>query len=270
MNFFKKIAGYQDCREIKKYCEVCGSLVKNPYYAFIISLRGLIFTKNNNIQQVDELNKKVYLKDGGSLSYSFSLDENNDVLGITHRSNEHLLCSERCEDNYHNSIKKMVWSPEIYKKTDSLDIKEVCFYPLGLTGIKKDKDIKKCEICGDKYPSLGRSWSEFKIIDKNSVYGKYNERPDVDLNHYPFVLSGLSEKNKEGLLYAYKIDSNSIKRNFCSYDCAFFSSKQNNSLITVDSVLEKDRLGFIVPETEDFNFDLDNNIKHRPSFMHYL
>ncbi len=269
MNFFKRISGY---KEIKKYCEVCGLLVESPYYAFIISLSGLIFTKNSNVQEVDELNKKVYLKDGGSLNYSLSLDENDDVLGIIHRSNEHLLCSEECENNYHNSQskKKMTWSPELYKKTDSLDIKKICFYPLSLSGVKKDKDIKKCEICGDNYPSLGRSWSELEIIDKKSINGKYNERPDLDLDYYSLVLSGLSEKKEQGLLCAYKIKGNSTKRNFCSYDCAFFSSKKNNSFITVDSVLEKDRLGAIVPETEEFNADLENNIKHRPCFMQYL
>ena len=82
------------------------------------------------------------------------------------------------------------------------------------------------------------------------------------------ALSGLNTNNPEGNWYGYEImPKEPISHNFCSYDCAHNYVKKNNKIIFTSSIIEKKRKGFIVPNTEEINHDLNNNISHRPSFL---
>lgn len=256
---------------INKYCEWCGKKVEKPYYSAMFSLNYLIFTQNENVDFVDYEKREVHLKDGQLLDFSFMLDIQNGILGNANRSNEHLLCSEQCENDYFRAqdLKKPKFTPDIYKTFLTLNFQSKVlqqFYPIALNINNIECDFCKCDVCGETYPAIGRNWKETKIIEKIKIEGKHNERPNINLDQF-LLISGLSEKKPLGYYYAYKMGTNFDKLNICSYDCAFFLAQKNNSAVSVDSVLEHDRWGFIIPETEEFNKDLQNRLIHRPSFI---
>jgi len=260
---------------INKHCELCGKKVENPYYSTIFSLDYLIFAKNENVINIDHEKRRAFFSNGKSLEYTSPLDrDHQDVLAHAYRSNEHLLCSEQCEDNFVKSPRmlfgKSVFNGDSGPLFDFHNQESPIFFPMVVGGIKCT--FNKCDVCGESYPAFGRNWTERKIIKKYKVRGRDNEVPDIssfDIKE-PLVLSGLSDRKPEGYLYAYQIDDVVSKRNLCSFDCGYFLAQKNNSVVFVDSVLEKDRLGVIVSETEEFNRDLQNNIIHRPSFVSQL
>ena len=226
----------------------------------------MVYTIDGTSPKVKNINRnlsKVTLENGGTLNYTFEIEPN--IFVYTDLSSEHLLCSEKCEANFmsRHRIIFIRGSQPVYNHL-RLNI----FNPVAAASVQLGGDKVKCEICNSVYKSNGRNWMKMPLIETVKLKGSFNIMPTVDRTRFSLVLSGMSEKNKSGEWHCYKVDMESGKKSsFCSYDCAFSLVEKENVVVLVNSVLEKDRLGVIVKETEMFNNLLENKVRHRPSFF---
>lgn len=248
--------------EVEKFCEFCGSLVKAPYYTVLFSVTHIINGSNSLVANIDRKNQNIKLKNGEIYDYTFEVDPG--TFAAANLSSEHLLCSEKCEDNF---IKKYF---NVYDKDQQpvYDYKQMnVFNPIAIPSIRIGGEKRKCSFCGNEYKFNGRNWIKVPLIRSIKVRGVYNLKPEMDIQKYNLILSGLSENNPNGDWFGYATDnSKSVGANYCSYDCAYEVVKSEEVIILVNSVMDKDRLGAIVKETELFNKMLGNPI-HRPSFF---
>lgn len=250
-------------KQIDKYCEWCGQKVSNPYYTVVFSIVYTIDGASPKIKYVNRNASKVTLDTGEILNYTFEIEQN--LFAYTDLTSEHLLCSEKCEDNFisNHYIGFIPGSQPIHHHT-KLNI----FNPMAVSSLSLGGDKVRCEICNTIYKSNGRNWTRMPLIETVKLRGSFNKQPNVDRTKYSLILSGMSEKNQKGEWYCYHVNMvNGKKSRFCSYDCAFHSVKEGEEVILVNSVMDKDRLGVIVKETEYFNKLLGNKVRHRPSFF---
>jgi len=267
---------------IIKHCEYCGEIVRKPYWSLLLSMEYAICLQSDMIINIDKKEKIVYLNDGTHYDYLFQLDEY--LLVHPFLAKIHLSCSEKCEDNFF-LIKKYssIYSTDVLKGKKGPLIRfkgnkstPDTFKPVAL----KLKDFttitKKCEICIQEYPDFEniphfeRKWFSQKIIEKHKEFVENNNKPTFSTEKYSYILSGISDKSPSGDFYAYKASKERNFHNFCSNDCAFIYSVKEESLVTIVSVLDKDRIGIISPEAEQFNDNLQNASPHRPSFIGYF
>ncbi len=250
-------------KQIDKYCEWCGKKVIDQYYTVIFSVAYTIDGTSPKVKNINRNLSRVTLENGETLNYTFEIEPN--IFAYTDLSSEHLLCSEKCEDNFisNHFIGFTQGSQPVHNH-----LKLGIFNPIAASSSQLGGEKVKCEICGTVYKSNGRNWMRIPLIETTQIKGSFNIMPSVDRTKFSLVLSGMSEKNKSGEWYCYKVNMGSGKKSsFCSYDCAFSLVEKENVVVLVNSVLEKDRLGVIVKETELFNNLLENKVRHRPSFF---
>lgn len=254
--------GHNRKMEVEKFCEFCGGLVKAPYYTVLFSVTHTIDSSNSFVANIDRKNQTVKLKNGKIYDYTFEVEPG--TYASANLSSEHLLCSEKCEDDF---IKKH-FIAYVKGQQPVYDYKQMnIFNPIAIPSIRIGGEKRKCDYCSNEYKSNGRNWLKIPLTKSTKVRGVYNLKPDIDIYKYNLILSGLSENSPNGDWFGYATDnSKSAKANFCSYDCAYEIVKSEEVIILVNSVMDKDRLGAIVKETELFNKMLGNPV-HRPSFF---
>jgi len=249
-------------KKITKYCEYCSNSVNNPYYTVLFSVSHLIDSTNSQVNFVDRQNEKVYINNEKVLDYTFEIEPG--IFVVADHTTEHLLCSEKCEDDF---IGKH-WVSYIKGEQPYYDYRQMnIFSPLATPSTRLGGENHICAYCGIQYKWNGRNWLKCRMRDTIKISGSFDKRPDIDFNKFEIVLSGLSVKNPIGEWYGYEPDYlNSEKVFLCSYDCAYELVRDRSDIIFVNSVLEKERFGAIVNETEYFN-KLLSNPPHRPSFF---
>lgn len=254
--------GLKKNKEVKKHCERCGVLVTNPYYSIIFSILYSIDATNSQISKVDRNNQKVYLKNGQGLEYTFEVEPN--LFTYTEKSTEHLLCSESCEDKFLQEYS----SAFVRGQNPIYNFKQMnIFNPIAIPSERIGGEKNKCEYCNQQYKSNGRNWTKIPVVSSTKAVGSFNQKPNISMQKYRLILSGLSQKQPNGDWFGYETANERAKKvHYCSYDCAYEVVKNENVLILVNSIMDKERLGAIVKETELFNKMLSNPI-HRPSFF---
>lgn len=247
---------------VTKHCELCGSLVQNPYYSVVFSVQYSVDATNSQIAKVDKANKKVFLTNGQSLEYTFEVEPN--LFAYAENSTEHLLCSENCEDKFlqkHTTTFIRGQLPIHHFKQNNI------FNPVVIPSNRIGGDTHKCDYCNQQYKYNGRNWTKIPVTSSTKVSGSLNQRPNINMMKYKLILSGLSQKQPNGDWFGYEtVNERAKKVNYCSYDCAYEVVKNEDVLIMVNSIMDKEMLGAIVKETELFNKMLGNPI-HRPSFF---
>lgn len=258
-----------------KHCEFCGIHVNDPFWSAIFSIDYIIFLKNEMVHRVDYKKQEVYLTDGNILDFAF--DYGNERLSMPKYGKIHLLCSEACEDKFLSQNKSGIMSESIYQDTPIFSFKENNIFKPATNSITQLRTIKKeCQICYCEYPELDdnhyeRKWLIKQIIQKDKEYVTNNSLSSFKTDEYGMIMSGINNQNPNGFYYGYKLgEGYETNSSICSNDCAFSYSKSNNCHMVTLSVLDKDCLGAIVPETEEFNKNLNNPIPHRPNFYKYL
>ncbi len=262
-------------QNVIKHCEYCGEIVEVPFWSALFSTDYIIYLKNSEIERVDKENMIVYLRSGERFNYLFG-SKKEDILDMPFMAKIHLLCSEKCEDNFVLRTRHFL-SGDLYRKTPIFSFRENKMFHPSAAPIKNFSTIlKKCYTCNLEYPEFDdsapklwrRIWMCQEIITATEVYGKYNERPNID-SKYQILVSGMSEKSPTGVCFCYE-PGELHTQSFCSVDCAYVYSVKNNCIVTYASVLDKDRYGAITPATEKINKDLMNLSPHRPSFIGYV
>lgn len=249
-------------RSVKKFCEYCNNLVDNPYYTVLFSVSHLIDSSHPSVIKVDRQNQIVYISGDQPYEYSFEIEPG--VFIKAEVSTEHLLCSESCEDDFvgKHFVNYIKGNYPVYNYR-----KLKIFSPIAIPSLRLGGEQRTCAFCGCKYKLNGRDWLKCKVRDSIKVEGAFDQRPNFDLNKYEIVLSGLSAKNPNGYWYGYEPDYETSEKIFlCSYDCAYELVRETSNIIFVNSVLEKERYGAIVKDSEYFN-NLLGNASHRPSFF---
>jgi len=254
--------GFNKSKEVKKYCERCGGLVISPYYSVIFSILYSIDGTNSQISKVDRNNQIAILSNGQRLEYTFEVEPN--LFAYAENATEHLLCSEGCEDKFLQEYSSVF----VRGQHPIYNFKQMnVFNPIAIPSSRIGGENRKCEYCNQQYKSNGRNWTKIPVISTTKINGTFNQRPNINLMKYKLVLSGLSQKQQNGDWYGYETANDKAKKvNYCSYDCAYEVVKNENVFILVNSIMDKERLGAIVKETELFNKMLGNPI-HRPSFF---
>jgi len=244
--------------------------VSDPNFVFVGLIGNAILKKSDKIKFIEGNN--IYLKDGSVLNLAFAWDNGREYFEVI-KGHEHLFCSDQCVEDF--SKKRLHYFPD-WILNEGINYSHKLYHYF--THNTKNNDISqfnhkivKCEICGIEYPSMGRIWVEFAKIENTEIReGFYNEIPisEEERNSYVF-LSGLNADTKQyGSFYCYKVSRmEPVFYNFCSYDCAFHYAKQENKIINVTSIMNKDKKGMISPDTEKINNDLENKMLHRPTFL---
>lgn len=246
----------------KKYCEICSRPVNVPYYTVLFSVSHLFDSTCPQMNRVDRQNKKISLQTGQTFDFTFEIEPG--IFVKAEQSTEHLLCSEICEDEFISKhlVNYVKGNLPVY---DYRHMK--IFSPIAIPSIRLGGNQQKCSHCGVSYKYKGRNWLKCKIKNSVKVSGSFDKKPNIDFSKFSIVLSGLSSKNPTGDWYGYQPDyKNSEYLFLCSYDCAYKVIKNRSEIIIVNSVLEKERMGAIVNETELIN-QLLNNAPHRPTFF---
>lgn len=251
--------------QIKRYCEFCGKEVVTPYYSYIATIKFYIPKSSDQIERVSDV--KIYMKDGRVINYDI---ETSDQFVVLEKGHEHLLCSKDCENWFLDKYPR----PYFLSELENLGIapnntSSGAFYSFiaGNCELFNPPSYKRCEICGQYFPFLGRVWNEtMEILSETQGLGTKDRIP-FDTKRYS-AISGTSNKNPEGMWYGYEIKNiNPITHDFCSFDCAFEYSKMKNAMIVTTSILEKKKSGIIVSSIENINQDLNNKTIHRPFFI---
>ena len=259
---------------VTMHCEFCGTIVNKPFWSGLFSVDYIIFLKNKMVSKVNYKEQIVNLANGQKLDFIF--DFGNESLAMPYRAKIHLLCSEKCENDFLSQNRGTIMNPSIYEKTPIFSFRKSNIFKPSVAPLSRLRTITKvCEICKNEYPDFDidgweKKWVARSLLKKDSELVKNNMPPSFCIEEYDQILSGVSEQSPEGYYFAYSISEEKTSHSFCSYDCAFVYSRGNNAMVIVDSVLEKDRIGAIVPETEEFNKNLNNPIPHRPSFFAQL
>jgi len=258
----------------KRQCEFCGDVINIPFWSALFSIDYIIFLKNAMVSNVNRKEQVVFLSNGQKLDFMF--DFGNDQLAMPYRAKIHLLCSVNCEDDFLSQNRGGIMSQSLFEKSPTFSYRENNIFKPSAAPIDRLRTIsKKCETCNSEYPDFDiegweRKWMAYSIISKEKEYVNNNSLPSFTTDEFDQILSGVNEHKPDGYYFGYKLSKKSEEHSFCSNDCAFTFSNENNCHIIVDSILDKDRLGAIVPETEIFNKNLSNPISHRPSFFQQL
>ena len=129
-----------------------------------------------------------------------------------------------------------------------------------------------CEICNCQYPdftdeNIKRRWMTTKITSKVREYAEFGNELKLKVEEFDQVVSGINKRTPTGNCYAHNFSRNYTPHNFCTNSCAFRFSAKEDLMILVTRVDTKGKIGYILPETEEFNLNLGNKNLHRPSFM---
>ncbi|MBU4486585.1 MAG: hypothetical protein KKD38_06615 [Candidatus Delongbacteria bacterium] len=253
---------------IIKYCEHCGEIASDPNFVLVGLMGDAILKRSNRILRTE--GKKVILNDGTFMRLDFENDREYFSIANGH---EHVFCSDICVDK--------LLKNNIPYVTDGILNEGINYTSIGYNFVAYNSKIsslgtiahksESCEVCGTTYPSINREWLELFRITRTIIKdGYYNEDPfEKNGTQERLVVSGLSQdKIQFGPLYCYEMNpSNKVSHKFCSYDCAYYYTKKNNTVIMTTSIIEKSRKGLIVPHIEEVNAGLGRRPKHKPIFI---
>jgi len=266
---------------VQKKCENCSSIISTPYHSCIVEVKYLIFTSNPEVDYVDFQGQKVFTKNGNVIP--FSLGINSEQLCETGRYMIYRFCSEECEDDVVERH-SMIMNPDIYSKTltmvpDKMGYNMLVSIPIVHIGTVKHK----CEVCNDEYKeflepegvpknlSNIRPWYSVTIKKYKEEVREFSNKPFDEnvLKEYPLVLTGLTkEKKTYGSFFLYDMDMNETSNHkICSSECGLILSQKTNRIIITHSLIEKNRMGIIVPKQNVINSDLENSNHSRPNYV---
>ena len=251
---------------MNKYCEFCGQKGNSYFYRFVAIPDYFVFLDSPQVSYNDKNKRIVYLNDGSQVPYMTILS-NNCAYYIPSLTT-HIFCSEKCEISFVNltqgvlSNQAMYISP-LFNYKEAHMLKQLTFSPEGFRGCPA-----QCLNCNEQFPKTDNKHLIIDITSFEKIAGSLDAYPRKESD---YAFSDINEKHQIGHFHLYNIDMESFQRrteaSFCSNDCSYSYSLQQNKLILSKSNMLQGGVVAIYPSLLEVNEGLENTYPYRPTKM---
>jgi len=246
-----------------KHCEWCGSGTVNFVYRFIIEPEYMLFLRSKMISYHDRQRQRVHLEDGREFEYS--LLQPDDIAVQVTEALTHIFCSEICVDNFLERH-SVIHNQSIHEKIPIHSFKqEGYFVPIIVEPrlVSHREDV--CTQCARSFPNISKLFRAFLIKSIQEVPGNLNDGPSYESD---IIQTDMSQDKLNGIFYHLNFNQPMApldkKVTFCSNECSFDFSVNNNCLVMFKDNVMKGVSATISPVTKKINDGLGNRYVYRP------
>jgi len=247
MDFIKK--------NLMKTCEMCGKLSSTAYYIFVSEVEYFIKMDSTRIINHESIQKIVSFNDGTNLQYDMFIDKTRNIaVKLKNLITTHIICSDECETKV---VQPPIQIPEamnqaidvFYCNNSMFNISWRVILPPSL-----DSREEKCQVCGEYYPNISKTYTILQIINSSSKSSNYENCPFHSFPDDYLVLTNINSNKPTGEAFGYNIDYQNVKQgNFCSNECCTIFSRNSNSIIMFPNILLHGNVTAISPDIAIIN-----------------